>query len=157
MRSTVTRATGIALSLPQTFSSLVRVWLNTRVSPGTLTVKVTGTGRVGALLDPGTLLGKVGATGRATGALEAGRRADFIVLDPDHSAIAGQAPDAWLSGVVFCEHGAAPDADVRKSQGGIEPWWKAIAGGCHLTRDIPKIITDAGWRIQRRKVVLAAS
>ncbi|MGV7245368.1 formimidoylglutamate deiminase, partial [Caballeronia sp. M23-90] len=43
---------------------------------------------------------------------EAGRRADFIVLDPDHSAIAGQAPDAWLSGVVFCEHGETPVLDV---------------------------------------------
>jgi formimidoylglutamate deiminase len=52
------------------------------------------------------------ATGRAVGALEAGRRADFIVLDPDHSAIAGQAPDAWLSGVVFCEHGETPVLDV---------------------------------------------
>jgi formimidoylglutamate deiminase len=52
------------------------------------------------------------ATGRAVGALEAGRRADFIVLDPDHSAIADQAPDAWLSGVVFCEHGETPVLDV---------------------------------------------
>ncbi|WP_438395652.1 formimidoylglutamate deiminase [Caballeronia sp. DA-9] len=52
------------------------------------------------------------ATGRAVGMLEAGRRADFIVLDPDHSAIAGQAPDAWLSGVVFCEHGETPVLDV---------------------------------------------
>jgi formimidoylglutamate deiminase len=52
------------------------------------------------------------ATGRAVGALETGRRADFIVLDPDHSAIAGQAPDAWLSGVVFCEHGETPVLDV---------------------------------------------
>lgn len=52
------------------------------------------------------------ATGRATGALEAGRRADFIVLDPDHPAIAGHAPDAWLSGVVFCEHGETPVLDV---------------------------------------------
>jgi formimidoylglutamate deiminase len=52
------------------------------------------------------------ATGRATGALEAGRRADFIVLDPDHPAIAGHAPNAWLSGVVFCEHGETPVLDV---------------------------------------------
>jgi formimidoylglutamate deiminase len=52
------------------------------------------------------------ATGRAVSSLEAGRRADFIVLDPDHSAIAGQAPDAWLSGVVFCEHGETPVLDV---------------------------------------------
>jgi formimidoylglutamate deiminase len=56
--------------------------------------------------------GGASATGRAVGALEAGRRADFIVLDPDHPAIAGHAPDAWLSGVVFCEHGETPVLDV---------------------------------------------
>jgi formimidoylglutamate deiminase len=56
--------------------------------------------------------GGASATGRAVGVLEAGRRADFIVLDPDHPAIAGHAPDAWLSGVVFCEHGETPVLDV---------------------------------------------
>ena len=48
---------------------------------------------------------------------------------------------------MFCEHGAAPDADVRRTQGNVEPWWKVIAGGCHLTRDIPLIIGDSGFRI----------
>jgi formimidoylglutamate deiminase len=52
------------------------------------------------------------ATGRATGALEAGRRADWIVLDADHSSIAEHGPDAWLSGIVFCEHGDTPVRDV---------------------------------------------
>jgi formimidoylglutamate deiminase len=56
--------------------------------------------------------GGASATGRAVGVLEVGRRADFIVLDPDHPAIAGHAPDAWLSGVVFCEHGETPVLDV---------------------------------------------
>ncbi|WP_158936320.1 formimidoylglutamate deiminase [Burkholderia sp. S171] len=56
--------------------------------------------------------GGASATGRAVGVLEAGRRADFIVLDPDHPAIAGHAPEAWLSGVVFCEHGETPVLDV---------------------------------------------
>jgi SAM-dependent methyltransferase len=50
--------------------------------------------------------------------------------------------------LVFCEHGAAPDADVRRSQARIEPWWKVIAGGCHLTRDMPRIIADAGYRVE---------
>lgn len=51
--------------------------------------------------------------------------------------------------LVFCEHGAAPDADVRQSQTKIERWWKPIAGGCHLTRNIPEIIADAGYRIDK--------
>ncbi|GAB2878542.1 formimidoylglutamate deiminase [Paraburkholderia jirisanensis] len=52
------------------------------------------------------------ATGRATGALEVGRRADWIVLDADHSSIAEHGPEAWLSGIVFCEHGDTPVRDV---------------------------------------------
>ncbi|KLU22468.1 N-formimino-L-glutamate deiminase [Caballeronia mineralivorans PML1(12)] len=58
------------------------------------------------------VLGGASASGRAVGVLEAGRRADFIVLDADHPAIAGHAPDAWLSGVVFGEHGETPVLDV---------------------------------------------
>ena len=39
--------------------------------------------------------------------------------------------------LLFCEHGAAPDADVQKWQNRINPLWKKIAGGCHLNRPIP--------------------
>ncbi|WOD20482.1 formimidoylglutamate deiminase [Paraburkholderia kirstenboschensis] len=52
------------------------------------------------------------ATGRATGALQAGHRADWLVLDPNHASIAEHASNAWLSGVVFCEHGETPIRDV---------------------------------------------
>jgi formimidoylglutamate deiminase len=68
--------------------------------------------RVADRLCDAALAGGAAATGRAVGVLEAGRRADWIVLDADHSAIAGQVSDAWLSGVVFCEHGATPVMDV---------------------------------------------
>jgi SAM-dependent methyltransferase len=47
--------------------------------------------------------------------------------------------------LLFAEHGAAPDADVRAAQRRIEPVWKRIAGGCHLTRDIPALIAEAGF------------
>lgn len=53
-------------------------------------------------------------------------------------------PDAQ---VLFCEHGLAPDADVAKWQGRINPLWKAIAGGCNLNRAIPSMLTGAGYRI----------
>ncbi|WP_144142921.1 formimidoylglutamate deiminase [Paraburkholderia sp. BCC1884] len=52
------------------------------------------------------------ATGRAVGALQPGRRADWLVLDANHSSIAEHQSDAWLSGVVFCEHGETPIRDV---------------------------------------------
>jgi SAM-dependent methyltransferase len=64
-------------------------------------------------------------------ALEAARRA----LKPDGR-------------LLFCEHGRAPDAEVRRAQARIEPIWKRIAGGCHLTRDIPALIQGAGFRIE---------
>lgn len=49
--------------------------------------------------------------------------------------------------LVFCEHGLAPDANVARTQAAIEPFWKRIAGGCHLSRDIPRLIGDAGFAI----------
>lgn len=48
---------------------------------------------------------------------------------------------------LFCEHGLAPDEGVAKWQGRLEPMWKAIAGGCHLTRPITASVADAGFRI----------
>ena len=50
--------------------------------------------------------------------------------------------------LIFCEHGLAPDAAVAKWQGRIDPIWGKIAGGCHLNRDIPELITGAGFTIE---------
>lgn len=49
--------------------------------------------------------------------------------------------------LLFCEHGLAPDTDVVKWQKRIEPVWRPIAGGCHLTRNVEALISAAGWRI----------
>jgi ubiquinone/menaquinone biosynthesis C-methylase UbiE len=38
--------------------------------------------------------------------------------------------------LLFCEHGLSPDQGVAKWQGRIEPIWKRIFGGCHLTRPV---------------------
>ena len=51
--------------------------------------------------------------------------------------------------LVFVEHGLACDAGVVTWQRRIEPIWKRIAGGCHLTRPMDKLIADAGFRIDR--------
>jgi len=47
----------------------------------------------------------------------------------------------------FVEHGLSPDPKVARRQGRWEPISKPFAGGCHLTRDIPDLITSAGFAI----------
>lgn len=49
--------------------------------------------------------------------------------------------------MLFAEHGTAPDADVRRWQGRIEPVWKRLAGGCHLTRPIGSAIAAGGFAV----------
>ncbi len=49
--------------------------------------------------------------------------------------------------LVFCEHGAAPDASVRRWQERLNPVWQALAGGCHLNRDVPALLAAAGFEV----------
>jgi SAM-dependent methyltransferase len=49
----------------------------------------------------------------------------------------------------FLEHGLAPDPDVAVWQRRLDPWQRRLADGCHLTRDIPALISDAGFVIDR--------
>jgi SAM-dependent methyltransferase len=48
----------------------------------------------------------------------------------------------------FVEHGLAPDERVRVWQHRLEPIQKRLFGGCHLTRPIVPLLTDAGFAIQ---------
>jgi len=48
--------------------------------------------------------------------------------------------------LLFCEHGLAPDADVRKWQDRLDPVWRRLAGGCHLNRDIPALLHGGGFQ-----------
>ena len=68
---------------------------------------------------------------------------------PDAEAALEEARRVLKQGgqLLFCEHGLAPDADVARTQASMEKWWKHLAGGCHLTRDIPKLVRDAGFDI----------
>ena len=51
-------------------------------------------------------------------------------------------PDGQL---LFCEHGRAPDESVQRWQDRLTPIWMKIGGGCHLNRDIPALLHDAGF------------
>lgn len=48
--------------------------------------------------------------------------------------------------LLFCEHGAAPDAAVRAWQDRLDPVWRRLAGGCRLNRDIPVLLGEGGFR-----------
>lgn len=45
----------------------------------------------------------------------------------------------------FVEHGLAPEAGVQSWQRRLEPLWKVIGGGCHLTRKTDELLEDAGF------------
>ncbi|NPD06232.1 class I SAM-dependent methyltransferase [Nocardioides sp. zg-1308] len=45
------------------------------------------------------------------------------------------------------EHGLAPEESVRRWQRRMEPVQRAVAGGCHLTRDVPALVREAGWEV----------
>ncbi len=47
----------------------------------------------------------------------------------------------------FVEHGLAPDEGVRRCQHRLEPMQKRVFGGCHLTREIPDLLRDAGFEV----------
>jgi SAM-dependent methyltransferase len=70
---------------------------------------------------------------------------------PDAAAALAQMRRVLKPGgkLLFSEHGAAPDPGVAKWQGRVEPVWKAMAGGCHLTRKPDEMITQAGFKIDR--------
>ena len=50
--------------------------------------------------------------------------------------------------LLFAEHGAAPDPGVRRWQERIEPVWKRLAGGCHLTRPVSGSIRQGGFAVE---------
>jgi ubiquinone/menaquinone biosynthesis C-methylase UbiE len=47
----------------------------------------------------------------------------------------------------FIEHGLSPDREVQTWQRRLEPIWKIIGGGCHLTRKADDLIQDAGFLV----------
>ncbi len=47
--------------------------------------------------------------------------------------------------LLFAEHGLAPDRQVARWQARLEPYWSRIAGGCHLSRDVPALLAEAGF------------
>ena len=50
--------------------------------------------------------------------------------------------------LVFIEHvGADKDSGIRKWQNRINPFWRRLAGNCHLNRDTERTIVAAGFEL----------
>ena len=50
---------------------------------------------------------------------------------------------------LFFEHGLSPDIRVRRWQERTEPLFQWTFEGCHVTRDIPALIKEGGFRVER--------
>jgi SAM-dependent methyltransferase len=62
------------------------------------------------------------------------------------TALAGMARVLRSGGtLLYTEHGRAPDENVRRWQDRLDRPWGAIAGGCHLNRDIPALLSAGGF------------
>jgi ubiquinone/menaquinone biosynthesis C-methylase UbiE len=48
----------------------------------------------------------------------------------------------------FLDHGLSPDPYVERWQRRLEPLQRRLAGGCHLTRDVPHLLREAGFEIE---------
>jgi len=50
---------------------------------------------------------------------------------------------------VFLEHGLCPDAATARWQRRLDPLQRTVAGGCHLSRDIPTLVEAAGLDVEQ--------
>jgi ubiquinone/menaquinone biosynthesis C-methylase UbiE len=49
--------------------------------------------------------------------------------------------------LLYCEHGIAPDENVRKWQHRLNKPWSKFAGGCNMNRDIIGLLEEGGFGI----------
>jgi len=57
---------------------------------------------------------------------------------------------------VFFEHGLSPDPKIRRWQKWSEPIPYWVFEGCHVTRDIPSLITEGGFLIEQMETAYLA-
>jgi len=50
---------------------------------------------------------------------------------------------------IFFEHGLSPDAAVQRWQKRTEPFFQWAFEGCHVTRNIPALISKSGFKLEQ--------
>jgi ubiquinone/menaquinone biosynthesis C-methylase UbiE len=58
--------------------------------------------------------------------------------------------------LIFFEHGLSPDPRIRRLQEWWEPITRWVFEGCHLTRDIPSLLTQGGFQIEQMETAYLA-
>ncbi len=53
--------------------------------------------------------------------------------------------------LIFVEHGRSDEPGVAKWQARIEPLWKRIGGGCHLTRRADDLLSSGGFTLTEQR------
>ena len=121
-------------------------------------------------VDPSAVGRKLAATRLAASPIPV----EFVGLDGEVLALADDSVDSALSTWTLCtipdvaaalaelrrvlkpggalsflEHGRSPVANVARRQQRFEPVQRRVAGGCHLTRDIPALVLGAGFEMER--------
>ena len=85
----------------------------------------------------------------ADGSADAALSTFTLCTVPDLTATLGEVRRVVGPGgaLHFLEHGVAPDAGVVRWQHRLDPLQQRLAGGCHLTRDIPGALEAAGFDV----------
>ena len=69
-----------------------------------------------------------------------------------------QAPQYLSDGtLIFCEHGQSPDENILNWQNRINPYWRKVAGGCNLNKNIPEILKQNKFQIENLETMYLTS
>ena len=69
------------------------------------------------------------------------------IPDPDRTLSEARRVLKPGGSLLFLEHVSAPEPGIRRWQQRLEPVWKRIGCGCHLTRDTEVNISTAGFEV----------
>lgn len=137
---------GTGLNLPHYPAGVTRI---AAVEPSALCVRLARA----RIADFPAAVSLVGLTGEAIAlpseAYEAAVSTWTLCTIPDVDAALAEVRRVLRPGgrFHFVEHGHAADSDVFRWQRRIEPLWKRVAGGCHVSRPIDELIERAGLRL----------